>query len=56
VSGWRFDADCRLRLGTPIALGAHCELSGLASDCQRPDPALRRRDVSGLPMAEQDVL
>jgi polygalacturonase len=55
VQGWRFDADCRLRLGTPIAMGGDCELSGLATDCQRLDPALRRRDVSALPMAEQDV-
>lgn len=56
VQGWRFDADCRLRLGTPIAMGGHCELAGLAADCQRLDPGLRRRDVSDLPMAEQDVL
>ncbi|WP_457349976.1 glycoside hydrolase family 28 protein [Roseateles sp. P5_D6] len=51
---WRF-ADSRMSLGEPIAVGTDIELDGLSSACWRHDPALRRRDVSALPMAEQDV-
>ncbi|MDR7297931.1 polygalacturonase [Pelomonas aquatica] len=55
VLGWRFDADCRLRLGTPIAVHADSALAGLPAGHWCVDPSLRRRDVSALPMAEQDV-
>ncbi len=56
VHGWRFDADCRLQTGTPVAVGAGVELAGLDTRHWLTDPALRRRDVSALSMAEQDVL
>lgn len=52
---WHFDDDCRLQLGTPIAVGASCQIAGLAPTHCRVDAELRRRDVSALPMAEQDV-
>lgn len=55
VLGWRF-ANCRLRLGTPIALGPGAALAGLSTEHWSVDPALQRRDVSSRPMAEQDVL
>lgn len=55
IRGWRFEADCRLDLGSPIAVGAGCEPAGLAPTLWRAEPTLRRRDVSALPMAEQDV-
>lgn len=55
VLGWRF-AHCHMQLGTPIALGPGCALSGLSAEHWDVDPALQRRDVSGLPLAEQDVL
>jgi len=53
--GWRFDADCRLQLGSPIAVGADVQLAGLPDEHWRADAALRRRDVSTLSMAEQDI-
>lgn len=56
VQGWRFDADCRLQLGTPIRVGTGIELAGLAGAHWQVDPTLQRRDVSALAMAEQDVL
>lgn len=56
VAGWRFDDDCDLRLGEPIAVGPGAELAGLAARHWREDAAQRRRDVSALSMAEQDVL
>ncbi len=56
VAGWRFDDDCDLRLGEPVAVGPGTELAGLAARHWREDAALRRRDVSALSMAEQDVL
>ncbi len=55
VLGWRF-ANCRLQLGTPIALGPGAALAGLSTEHWAVDPALQRRDVSSRPMAEQDVL
>ena len=55
VLGWRF-ANSRLQLGTPIALGAGQALAGLSTEHWFIDPALRRRDVSGLCTAQQDVL
>ena len=55
VLGWKFDADCRLQLGSPVAVGADVQLTGLASEHWHADPALRRRDVSTLSMAEQDI-
>jgi polygalacturonase len=55
VLDWRFDDDCKLQLGAPIAVGADVRLAGLGSAHWRADPALRRRDVSGLSMAEQDI-
>ncbi|MFN3304240.1 MAG: glycoside hydrolase family 28 protein [Roseateles sp.] len=54
--GWHFDADCRLALGEPIRAGSSCQLDGLAPTHWQVDPALRRRDVSNRPMAEQDIL
>jgi len=51
---WRF-VDSRLTLDEPVAVGAGVELTGLGVACWCHDPALRRRDVSALPMAEQDV-
>lgn len=56
VQGWRFDADCRLALSAPIAVGASCAVSGLPASLWHRDAALRRRDVSTFSMAEQDVL
>jgi len=56
VQGWRFGDDCRLQLGSPIAVGAGNSLAGLNAAHWREDAALRRRDVSALSMAEQDVL
>lgn len=53
--GWRF-TNCRLQLGTPIALGPGAELTGLSAEHGVVDAALQRRDVSARPMAEQDVL
>lgn len=55
AQGWRF-SRCRLQLGAPIALGPGCAPSGLAAEHGVADPTLQRRDVSALPMAEQDVL
>lgn len=55
AQGWHFGADCRLQLGTPIAVGAGGALAGLDPAHWRVDAALRRRDVSALPMAEQDI-
>lgn len=55
VLGWRF-AHCQLRLGTPVALGAGCALAGLSAEHWFVDPALQRRDVSRLSLAEQDIL
>lgn len=55
VMDWRF-AGCRLALGEPIAVGSGVALTGLAPATWLVDPALRRRDVSTLSMAEQDVL
>jgi len=52
---WHFDAACRLKLGTPIAVGESCQINGLATAHWQVDAELRRRDVSALPMAEQDV-
>lgn len=54
--GWQFDDGCRLQLDTPMAVGARCEIAGLPAAHWRLDADLRRRDVSSLPMAEQDVL
>ncbi|NCT84161.1 MAG: glycoside hydrolase family 28 protein [Comamonadaceae bacterium] len=56
VQGWRFDADCRLQTGTPVAVGAGVALAGLDTRLWHEDPGLRRRDVSALSLAEQDVL
>lgn len=56
VLGWRFDDDCQLQLGEPIAVGPGSALAGLPDAHWREDAALRRRDVSARPMAEQDVL
>ncbi|MGQ3053157.1 MAG: glycoside hydrolase family 28 protein [Roseateles sp.] len=56
VLGWRFDADCRLRLGTPVAVNADVALAGLDAAHWQVEPGLARRDVSSLSMAEQDVL
>jgi hypothetical protein len=56
VLGWRFDADCRLQIGTPIAVGPGTTLAGLPTAHWQEDPAQRRRDVSARPMAEQDIL
>ncbi len=56
VLGWRFDADCQLQLGSPIAVGPGVTLAGLPAAHWQEDPAQRRRDVSALPMAEQDML
>ncbi|MFT7723209.1 MAG: glycosyl hydrolase family 28 protein [Roseateles sp.] len=53
---WHFDAACRLRLGTPIRAGNGCRLDGLAPTHWQVDAALQRRDLSGRPMAEQDIL
>jgi polygalacturonase len=53
---WHFDDDCRLQLGTPITVGQGCRIEGLAPVHCHVDAALRRRDVSALPMAEQDIL
>lgn len=55
VQGWRF-TNSRLVLGTPIALGAGCALAGLGSEHWFADPTPKRRDVSALSLAEQDVL
>lgn len=52
---WHFDDACKLQFGDPVTVGTRCELAGLPADCQRPDAKLRRRDVSALSMAEQDV-
>ncbi|KQW51757.1 MULTISPECIES: glycoside hydrolase family 28 protein [unclassified Roseateles] len=52
---WHFDGDCRLQLGSPISVGESCQIAGLAPANWRVDSELRRRDVSALPMAEQDV-
>jgi len=54
--GWHFDDDCQLQLGTPITAGTGCQLAGLPAAHCRIDAELQRRDVSALPMAEQDVL
>lgn len=56
IQGWHFDADCRLALSQPIAVGEGCDLSGLPETHWRRDATLQRRDVSSRPMAEQDVL
>jgi polygalacturonase len=55
VQCWRF-THTQLQLGTPIALGPGCALAGLSSEHWFADPALQRRDVSALSLAEQDVL
>ena len=55
IRDWRFDAGCRLDLGSPIAVGSGCEPTGLADAHWRLAPTLQRRDVSALPMAEQDI-
>ncbi|HEY1091881.1 MAG TPA: glycosyl hydrolase family 28 protein, partial [Burkholderiaceae bacterium] len=52
---WQF-SDCSLRLGEPIAVGTDVDLQGLAPDCWQRDAALKRRDVSSLSDAEQDIL
>ncbi|MDR7268958.1 polygalacturonase [Pelomonas saccharophila] len=54
AADWHFTGS-RLALGQPIAVGAGIELGGLNPGCWQHDPALRRRDVSALPMAEQDI-
>ncbi|MFN3860708.1 MAG: glycoside hydrolase family 28 protein [Roseateles sp.] len=54
--GWHFDDACRLQLGTPIKVGSGCRIDGLPSQHCQEDPTLQRRDVSALPMAEQDIL
>jgi polygalacturonase len=56
VLGWRFEDDCRLQLGSPIAVKHESTLAGLASEHWHVDPTLKRRDVSDRPMAEQDIL
>lgn len=56
VLDWRFDADCRLQLGAPIAVNADVALTGLEAAHWQLKPDLARRDVSGLSMAQQDVL
>ena len=56
VLGWRFDEDCRLQLGTPIAVSPDVTLAGLPAEHWRVDAHQQRRDVSALPMADQDVL
>ncbi|MFG6487598.1 glycoside hydrolase family 28 protein [Roseateles sp. BYS78W] len=56
VLGWRFDDDCRLQLGKPIATNHETALAGLDAEHWRVDTSQRRRDVSTLSMAEQDVL
>ncbi|MFG6415547.1 glycoside hydrolase family 28 protein [Roseateles sp. DC23W] len=53
---WHFDDACRLQLGEPLRAGASCQLDGLAPTHWHVDAALKRRDVSDRPMAEQDVL
>jgi polygalacturonase len=55
VMGWRFDDDCRLRLGSPVAVKHPSALAGLAAEHWHVDPTLQRRDVSRLSMAEQDI-
>ncbi|MCE4552976.1 glycoside hydrolase family 28 protein [Roseateles cellulosilyticus] len=55
VQCWRF-TNSRLQLGTPIALGAGTTLPGLSGEHWFTDPALQRRDVSTLSLAQQDVL
>ncbi|RZL31645.1 MAG: glycoside hydrolase family 28 protein [Rubrivivax sp.] len=56
VLGWRFDDDCRLQLGAPITVSPDVKLAGLAPEHWRADASQQRRDVSALPMHEQDVL
>jgi hypothetical protein len=56
VLGWRFEDDCRLQLGTPITVSPDVKLAGLAPEHWRVDASQQRRDVSALPMHEQDVL
>lgn len=56
VLDWRFDADCRLQLGAPIAVNADVALAGLDAAHWQVEPGLARRDVSGLSAAQQDVL
>lgn len=56
VLDWRFDADCRLQLGAPIAVNADVALAGLDAAHWQLEPGLARRDVSGLSAAQQDVL
>ncbi|MDM4765250.1 glycosyl hydrolase family 28 protein [Pelomonas sp. SE-A7] len=51
---WRF-TDSRLNLGAAISVGAGIALNGLAPAHWQIDLALRRRDVSGLSLAEQDI-
>ncbi|MFG6429061.1 glycoside hydrolase family 28 protein [Roseateles sp. LYH14W] len=53
--GWHFDDGCQLQLGTPITVGSSCQIAGLPAAHCRVDAELQRRDVSALPMAEQDV-
>jgi len=52
---WRFDNDCRLQLGSPIAVTHENALAGLAAEHWRVDLTQQRRDVSTLSMAEQDI-
>lgn len=56
VLGWRFDDDCRLQLGSPIAVNANVALAGLEAAHWQVKPDLARRDVSALSTAQQDVL
>jgi hypothetical protein len=56
VLGWRFDADCRLQLGAPIAVNTDVALAGLEAAHWQVEPGLARRDISGLSTAQQDVL
>jgi polygalacturonase len=55
IRGWKFDDSCVLDLGSPIDVGTGCEPAGLADRLWRLAKTLQRRDVSALPMAEQDV-
>ncbi|RZJ09519.1 MAG: glycoside hydrolase family 28 protein [Rubrivivax sp.] len=56
VLGWRFSDDCRLQLGASITVSPDVKLTGLAPEHWCVDASQQRRDVSALPMSEQDVL
>ena len=53
---WQFSSACRLQLGSPLLVGAGCEIQGLPRGTWRAEAHLQRRDVSARSMAEQDVM